>query len=75
MSNVSVADKIKDLMPYIISAVVLVCLTALRCVDKISEENFWKVFLLVVGYAIGDVVNIIRFNRLKKLLKTMEVAK
>jgi hypothetical protein len=75
LSESDVVGKIKDLMPYIIVAVVLVCLTVLRATDQIAEDKFWQVFLLVIGYAIGDVTNIIRFRRLRKLLRGMESPK
>jgi hypothetical protein len=72
LSESDVIGELKDLMPYIIATVAIVCLAVLRAVNQISEEDFWRVFLLLIGYVSGEVTGVIRFRRMRKMLKELE---
>lgn len=73
MSDSDIISKAKELMPYLIAAVVLACLTALRCVNQIAEDRFWQVFMLIIGYVFADVTSQVQLWRTKKMLKKMEL--
>jgi len=75
MSDSDAVGKLKDLMPYILAAIILICLTTLRHGDKISEEHFLIFLGTVAGYIFGDVTGMIRLRRLTKLLHAMEEQK
>jgi len=47
--------KFKELMPYLIAIVVILCAAVLRYGDKISEANLVHFFMLILGYLFGGV--------------------
>jgi len=75
MSESDIVGKIKDLMPYLMAAVIFICITVLLYGDKISTDVFLNILMLLIGYVFGDVTGLIRLRRFKKLLHEMETPK
>jgi xanthine/uracil permease len=72
LSESDVIGRLKDLMPYIIAGVIMVCVTVLRYGNAITLEDFKLYFGLVTGYVFGEVTGTIRFKRMKKMLNELE---